>query len=389
MVKKIFKILTVVIIVFAIILGIMYLIDKNRMDNNKPVFFSTWGAKYTPPKEVGNLKFNSNIQIVTSLEDEITDNSAWCGTFNLIWNDLKNDLAKQDIVFNPQLDVVTNLNKGTFNTSYLSEDSYYKVYGTPSMELKTQIEKAIKDKFNETSNILDDFDWENCTEKDYLLYAMLKKEFEFPKEFTELENGKFGNYDNVKYFGINKDTDDEVRNQVEVLYYYTEDDFAIKLITKTNDEVILAKGINANTFGKVYEEIKAKNNEQKHTSLYSSQIRSDEEVKIPNISFNLKEEFEELENKYFEFSNGDSYKIRKALQTIQFDINKKGGKIKSEAGMMVDNLCVTMEDRTDPRNFNLDDTFVIFLKEKEKDLPYFAAKISDISSVQSDTENIL
>ncbi len=40
----------------------------------------------------------------------------WCGTFNLIWNDLKNELAKKDIEFTPQLDVVRNLNKGTFNT---------------------------------------------------------------------------------------------------------------------------------------------------------------------------------------------------------------------------------------------------------------------------------
>ena len=36
----------------------------------------------------------------------------------------------------------------------------------------------------------------------------------------------------------------------------------------------------------------------------------------------------------------------------------------------------------EPREFLVNDTFFIFLKEKDKELPYFAAKISDITQVQ-------
>ena len=88
---------------------------------------------------------NANISIVTSLEDKLQDNVAWCGTFNLIWNDLKNDLAKQDIKFAENSDIVDNLNKGTFTVNELSENSYYKKYGVPSLELKAEIEKAIRE----------------------------------------------------------------------------------------------------------------------------------------------------------------------------------------------------------------------------------------------------
>ena len=135
--KKSTKIILAILIIIMIVICTMYVIDLNRMKNNKPVIFSTWGRKYVPPAKV-----NTKLSVVTSLEDEITSNTAWCGTFNLIWNDLKKDLAKKDIIFTPQPTAVDNLNKGTFNTSYLSEDSYYKVYGTPTPELKKQIEKV-------------------------------------------------------------------------------------------------------------------------------------------------------------------------------------------------------------------------------------------------------
>ena len=41
--------------------------------------------------------FNSNNEIKTALtlNDKIQNDTIWCGTFQLLWNDLKNNLAKQ------------------------------------------------------------------------------------------------------------------------------------------------------------------------------------------------------------------------------------------------------------------------------------------------------
>lgn len=370
--KKSTKIILAVLIIIMIVICTMYVIDLNRMKHNKPVIFSTWGRKYVPPAKV-----NTKLNIVTSLEDEITSNTAWCGTFNLIWNDLKNDLAKKNIIFTPQPTAVDNLNKGTFNTSYLSEDSYYKVYGTPTPELKKQIEKAIKEKFNETSSILDNFNWENGQDGDHFLYVMLKKEFEFPKVFTKLENGDFGKYKNVKYFGINSSTDKAVRDQVKVLYYNSSSDFAVKLKTKQNDEVIISRGNTENNFGDIFKGITEKSSKYDG----SKSFNETDKLKIPKISFNLKQEITEVENKVFTYSNGEEHHIETALQTIEFELDEKGGRIKSEAGMMTKLIAAMPEE---PREFMVDDTFTIFLKEKGKDLPYFAVQISDISQVQED-----
>lgn len=309
-----------------------------------------------------------------TLDDEIKNDTIWCGTFQLIWNDLKNELAKQDIIFNPQLKVVENLNKETFKTTDISDKYYYKKYGVPSIALKNEIEKAIKDKFNETSDILDDFNWKD--ENGYFLYAMLKKEFKFETAFEELDNGTFGIYDNVKYFGIKTNDSEELRAQVKVLYYNSKDDFAIELNTKQEDEVILCKNPEGNTFNDIYKNIK----DQEDRYEGNRKLMEAEYLKIPNIKIDEKKEFEEIENNEFEFSDGSVYSIEKAIQTIKFELDKNGGKIKSEAGMMLKETM--MLEPEEKREFFVDDTFAIFLKENGKDTPYFAGKISDIRKFQ-------
>ena len=388
--KKIGIIIITIIIIAILIFGALYFIDHKRMEENKPVLFSTWGKDYKVTTE--NKKDNENqkdeetetsaeINFALTLEDNVGQDTAWCGTFQLIWNDLKNDLAKQDIIFmqEPDLQVVKNLNKETFKTEDISENSYYKVYGNPTLELKEQIEKAIKEKFNEESDILDDFSWGSNNPKDYFLYCMLKKEFEFPVAFKELEDGEFANgkYSKINYFGLEKDAEEELRNQVEVLYYNSPSQFAVKLKTKQNDEIILARGEEGNTFQEKYNNINT--NSENYEGI--KEFTEKDELKIPNIDFKQKTEFTELEQKEFSFANGDVYIIDKALQTIEFELDKEGGKIKSEAGIMTKEMAIAT-DEIKERKFNFDDEFVIFLKENDKEKPYFAASISDITKFQ-------
>lgn len=388
--KKIGIIIITIIIIAILIFGALYFIDHKRMEENKPVLFSTWGKDYKVATE--NKKDNENqkdeetetsaeINFALTLEDNVGQDTAWCGTFQLIWNDLKNDLAKQDIIFmqEPDLQVVKNLNKETFKTEDISENSYYKVYGNPTLELKEQIEKAIKEKFNEESDILDDFSWGSNNPKDYFLYCMLKKEFDFPVAFKELEDGEFANgkYSKINYFGLEKDAEEELRSQVEVLYYNSPSQFAVKLKTKQNDEIILARGEEGNTFQEKYNNINT--NSENYEGI--KEFTEKDELKIPNIDFKQKTEFTELEQKEFSFANGDVYIIDKALQTIEFELDKEGGKIKSEAGIMTKEMAIAT-DEIEERKFNFDDEFVIFLKENDKEKPYFAASISDITKFQ-------
>lgn len=333
------------------------------------------------------LKKTNDTTVVPTMLDELTADSTWCATFQLIWNDLKNEVAKQDIVFSPQEVMADNLNKESFTESMISDEYYYKKYGFKSLELKAEIEKGIKDKFNQTSDILDKFDWSedalnnpnNPNTNRYFFYTMLYREFEFLNEFDKLEDGNFGKYTGVKYFGIDANTADKVGNQIDVLYYNSEDDFAVFLNTKTDDEVIFVKNPQGTTFKEIYEDMLAET--QKYDG--SRSFNKIDEFKAPMLTYDEEREYEELQEKEFPTAFGRGL-IVKAIQTIKFELNEKGGKIKSEAGMdMMDTAtAIIVDKKPTPRYFYVDDTFAIFLKEAGKSMPYFAGRVEDITKYQ-------
>lgn len=59
--KKKLCIAILIIFLLGIILFGMYLIDRNRMKNNKPVIFSTWGYQYVPPIDLPEKELNNAI----------------------------------------------------------------------------------------------------------------------------------------------------------------------------------------------------------------------------------------------------------------------------------------------------------------------------------------
>ncbi len=326
-------------------------------------------------------KETKDVTIVPTMLDVINSDSAWCATFQLVWNDLKNEVVKQDIVFSPQEEYATNLNKEEFTEEMISDEYYYKTYGLKTLDLKKKIEQEIKEKFNQTSDILDQFDWNDDalgseSVERYIFYTMLYREFAFLQKFSKLENADFGKYHNIKYFGINKKTESQVKEQVEVLYYNSQDDFAILINTKSNDEVIFSKNPNGNSFKEIYE-----NMEEKAKAFNGKKsLDSKDEMKVPYLNFQIFKEYTELENKEFFIQDGMG-EIAKAFQTIEFSLDENGGKIKSEAGIDERNYSSALTEN-DPRYFYVDDTFAIFLREKGKDMPYFAGKIEDITKFQ-------
>lgn len=324
---------------------------------------------------------NEEIGVVPTMQDELLSDATWCGTLQLVWNDLMKE-AGGELIFDPSITMAENLNKKEFTSDDISEDDYYQTYGLQTKKLKETIEKEIEEKFDEKSDILDSFEWFE-TEKEagnnYFFYAILKKVFTFEYEFEDLEKGTFedGKYENIEYFGTSSDTDDRVKRQIRILYYNNDEDFAVSISTKENENIILCNNPEGKNFKEIYDNINTKNKQYSGIRI----LEDKDDFKMPNIKIDLEESYDDLVGKEFKTEKSEG-RISQVLQTIQLELNKKGGTLKSEAGISADITSAIITDEKTPKHLYLDDSFVMFLVENDKDTPYYAAKITDITKFQ-------
>lgn len=301
--------------------------------------------------------------VITQGYDAV-QNKVWCVTFQLVWNDFMDKInhGKPILLAGGNPIIATELNKRLYTTDILSENSYYKKDAPISKRLKRQIEKDIKKKFNETSDLLDMVDWN--AKNSYLFYAMLKKDFNFTTPFDKLESDKFANSEAiVKYFGINNKSEHKLRNNVDVLFYNSEEDFAVKLLTKEHEEVILYKTQKNDSFENLYAYVIKQEPNVK--------FGHEDTLKVPDINIDKTISYSELCNKKIK---GTNKVISQALQTIKFKMDNKGGTLKSEAVLSVMRMSLNHEPA---KKYHFDNSFVMFLKEQNKEKPYFAAKIDN------------
>ena len=312
----------------------------------------------------------------TSKISSIDTNKVWVGTFNLVWNDFMNDVIGDKIEFEDGYSALADeLNKQTFTVEQLNKNSYFKIHGKENLTLKNQIEQGIKQKFNETSSIIDKCDWKKG--EGYVLYAMLKKEFNFLEKFPTLNENTFGDSkEKVKYFGIEPDTEQVASKNIEILFYNSKEDFAIKLKTKEGEEVYLYRTTGENkSFEENYKEMQVKQSKYNGEKTWNK----NDILNIPFIKVKDEINYDELCGRYIK--NTDWY-IAQALQTIDFELNNYGGSVKSEA--LIEAFKSALLEKG--REFIFNNDFILFLKEEDKTKPYFALKV-DNTDILVNVEN--
>lgn len=324
----------------------------------------------------GGKKGNDTLELVPVMNYKTEQqNRVWVGTFQLVWNDFMDYIVKGPVVFeNEKSPLAKQLNKQKFKADMLNENSYYKAYGAISPELKTQIESGIKEKFNETSDILNSLDWNPAPEK-YLVYAMLKKDFKFITAFDKLKPARFGNSRaKVEYFGIDKNSDEILDKTVHVLFYNSVDDFAISINTQTDDILYLYRTSDDKPFDKLYSDMNMK--KAGYTGFRA--FNEKDVLKVPNLSLFKEQSYPQLCNKPIK---NTKMMISDAMQTVDFKMDNEGVKLKSEAAIATVMSALPVFEKPQPRKFYLDDTFVLFLQEGGKKLPYFALRVNDVDFV--------
>ena len=365
---------TGLLIMLALLTGLFTTVSACHFKRNNPKKIE---VKTIQPEVNINISDKKNIKEIELLPTMNSNSSApnriWVGTFQIVWNEVIDNIVKAPIEFvNGTTQTAKDLNSREFNKTDIGDDSYYTTYGIVEPELKTRIEKGIKEKFNETSDILGAIDFTYDPTK-MLIYAMLKKDFKFLEPFDKLTESAFGkNPNKIEYFGIDSNSSYKLYQNVSVLFYNSPADYAVKLHTKSNDEVIIYRTKEDKNFKEFFEDIKQKTQNYDGNTFFGHNDR----LKVPNISLYQMTNFADVEGK--PIKNTD-FIIDKTIETVDFKMNNEGVKLKSEAAIVMG--CTAMPTKPLIRRFYFDDTFVLFLIEKGKSVPYFALRVEDAETL--------
>ena len=221
----------------------------------------------------------------------------------------------------------------------------------------------------------------------YKIEATLNKELNFLEVFDNFSNDynwKFGNSEeNIKYFGINNASSEDMNKNIEILFYnkisdndYRSNDFAIKLKTKEDDEIILYRTDEIKSFDEYYQDIITK--EQNYVG--SKEFSGDDELRIPYVRVNGQIYYSELYEKIIKDTNG--LYIYDVIQNVNFSLNEKGCNLSSKATMVTEYMGIG----EDTKYCYFQDTFIIFMKEKDSDNPYFSLKVDNTDILEKKEE---
>lgn len=323
------KVLLVILCTTLLLSGIVYagvLIYKNLNKNH-------------------NVTFNPTYQ---STLDEHTVNNLWIGTLDLAWKDLEEKVGGR-IELEENIDIANELNNSSFSKEMLDENDY-----TINVTRTVTNGYNIETKLNKNLNFLYSFDNFN---NDY--------------NYTF---GKDGN-DYIKYFGINNASKEELNQNVEVLFYNGNNDFAVLLNTKEGDKIILYRTDENKSFNEYYEDI----NNKKGNYNGSRTFKENDELLVPYVNVNGTVAYNELVDKIIKNTNG--MYISNVIQDVNFNLNESGCNMQSHATMTTEYLSVGS------RYFWFRDTFIIFMKEGNSNMPYFALKVDNQDILEKKDES--
>lgn len=286
--------------------------------------------------EVKNVTELKNTDFVPTLEStfEIQNNIIYGATIPFAWNEIRNEIG-------------TTLTD--FSSKQLEEINDTKSYVN-----------VLKNNEYETSAKVDG--------KEIRAKAYFRKSLPFEEPLTKFDKPlKFGN-SSVESFGFWSSC-----SFAKINYFNDENDFSVTLFPK-NDEheiiLILNKEIRSD-FKSNFERYNKQKSIAKNERVY---FNDDDKVEIPIIEFNLAKSFDKIVSSSFK-ANETEYTILEALQRNAFILNENGAEVESEVEMAAD--AAEEIERVKPKMMIFNRPFVVLLKRKDAENPYFGVYIAN------------
>ncbi len=320
--------------------------------------------------------------IVPTLDAEIADgqNAVWCSSFLTAWKSLATNIVRADISLEGSPQTAVALNNADDPTPHNPEGSTYVATGWNNKGVLEKIRKELKVAFpGKPAPTFPDI-----MPDSFVAYSYLEANVKFdlpyfqnrkPLEFTDSQGEKT----KLTSFGIRPEDDYayyKLRSQPRILFRKggpgeeVELEFAIDLCAASSpSQVVVARIKREPTLAKAldrirkelkgFEKLKQKNPDY---TKYLENIGPNDVLLVPDLFWEISHHLSNLEGKQFLNDPLKGQRLDVAQQDILFRLDRSGAELKSESKM----FCAPI-----PTYFVLDRPFLIYMKNRNAEEPYF------------------
>ena len=324
---------------------------------------------------VTNATELQHTQVTPHLEASVAEeNVLWCASFQLAWNEAC-ALVGEDLRFaKDEPAMVEVLNKKTFTSQHLDQESYVAVAGFVKDNIFGEIDQQLIDQVPGPGHapLYPSRNTLRPRPQDIVAYSYLFKNLEFEVPFERIEKPMTFGAEEVPCFGVGekyKHQHGAMLEQLDILDYQGEDDFVIELKTKgEQDQLILAKVQPAKTLQETVSAVQARAANTEPVQAVVGDV-----LKVPKLNFDITRHYRELEGKRFVVKNPKIARdlvILSALQNIRFQLDEEGVRLRSESHISFG--CGAAPPPPPTRHIMVfDKPFLMLLKRVDADVPYF------------------
>ncbi len=311
--------------------------------------------------------------IVPSLQSKLDEgrNIIWCASFDMAWKELKTLYPPDFLQVKGAEETVTLLNNSQLTIDDFPAQSFYAAAGFIQNGIVKKIQAEMKERFPGES--VPSFDDIITPSTESIAYSYLQASLSFANPYFDSDTPLYfkdsnGREAKVASFGIRDEDGNKyfrLRRQVKVLSLKLDPkatsrpklvEFALDLDRDSKpNQVILACVDPKETLGKTVEYVETQMSEDPHRK---GRFEATDTLYVPNLNWRIDHSFRELE--------GD--KILKARETIEFHLNRRGVELKAVSNTAVAAI---------PIDFVYDRPFLIIMKKRGAERPYFVAWIGN------------
>ncbi len=346
------------------------------------VAFQLWrrGRPYRPPRicfEGGSADLRQTV-VVPTLDTPMPagKNVVWCGSLQIAWNRLRDDLLGGPPSIAGAEAVVSRLNHAGLTEADLPEDSYFAAAGFLRDGIVERVQSQMKEQF-QVDVSFDDMPEETAA----LVYSYLQAQVKFTIPFFEnreefLFRDSEGRETSVTSFGIREEDDyayPRLRRQVEVLFIFRDrstgfsqepDEFIVDLCRDSApNQIVLACVSPKETLAATLDDVREKITGSAARA-FGGHIGPNDVVLVPNMQWEIDNRFAELEGPDRPFLNqgSEGYYCSRVRQTIRFRLDRSGAELSSQVKSYV---------APEPTYLLCNRPFLVYLKRRDADRPFF------------------